>query len=87
MYPPSEQMITPKLHAAPLKDGKLPPLLVKPLVRRAFAVRAQQVRDQRHPADTQHVAGQDAGDNRQATAQQGTIHRAGGRTVRVDGRR
>jgi hypothetical protein len=50
-------------------------------------VRAQQVRDQRHAADTQHVAGQDAGDNRQATAQQWAIHRARDRAFRMDGRR
>jgi hypothetical protein len=50
-------------------------------------VRAQQVRDQRHPADTQHVAGQDAGDNRQAAAQQWAIHRADDRTFPVDGHR
>ena len=40
------------------------------------AVRAQQVGDQRHADDTQHVAGEDAGDNRQAAAHQWALHRA-----------
>ena len=51
------------------------------------AVRAQQVCDQRHPADAQHVAGEDAGNDGQATAHQWAFHGAGDDAFRVNGRR
>ena len=50
-------------------------------------VRTQQVGDQRHADDTEHIAGEDADDDRQATAHQWALHRAGDHAFRVGGRR
>ena len=40
------------------------------------AVRAEQIGGQRHPHETQNIARQDAGDDDQSAADQGTLHGA-----------